>query len=180
MVQNPNQFNLAAYNQIGGAGLEFPLSVFAIPTHAIWPYVQQFNFAVQGQLPSHTILQVAYVGSLGRHLPVRTEYNQLQPLSPALNPYAPGQAITSGFLGSDCYNFQNGLGGTAATGYTGTVNGQAGDRNRCDPLGNSVRCFRRSIPPPLLRHQRNHPQLEHRPVVRTTRSRLESAGTSAI
>ncbi len=124
VVQNPNQFNLAAYNQIGGAGLEFPLSVFAIPTHAIWPYVQQFNFAVQGQLPSHTILQVAYVGSLGRHLPVRTEYNQLQPLSPALNPYAPGQAITSGFPGSDCYNFQNGLGGTAATGYTGTVNGQ--------------------------------------------------------
>ena len=69
VVQTPNQFNLTAYNQIGGAGLEFPLSLLAIPTHAIWPYVQQFNLAVQGELPSHTVLQVAYVGSLGRHLP---------------------------------------------------------------------------------------------------------------
>ncbi len=115
VVQTPNQFNLTAYNQIGGAGLQFPLSLLAIPTHAIWPYVQQFNLAAQGELPSHTILQVAYVGSLGRHLPVRTEYNQLQPLSPGLNPYARGQAIS----GDDC----NSISGTAATGYTGTVNG---------------------------------------------------------
>jgi hypothetical protein len=116
LVQTPNQYNLSAYNQIGGAGLEFPLSLLAIPTHAVWPYVQQFNLAAQGQLPSHTILQVAYVGSLGRHLPVRTEYNQLEPLSPALNPYAPGQAIS----GNDCAS----VSGTAASGYTGTVNGQ--------------------------------------------------------
>jgi len=115
IVQTPNQFNLSAYNQIGGAGLEFPLSLTAIPRHAVWPYVQQFNLAVQGELPSHTVLQVAYVGSLGRHLPIRTELNQLQPLSPSLNPYAPGQAIS----GDDC----NSIGGTAATGYTGTVNG---------------------------------------------------------
>jgi Carboxypeptidase regulatory-like domain/TonB-dependent Receptor Plug Domain len=115
VVQTPNQFNLTAYNQIGGAGLEFPLSLLAIPTHAVWPYVQQYNLAVQGELPSHTVLQVAYVGSLGRHLPVRTEYNQLQPLSPALNPYGPGQAIS----GDDCAS----ISGTAATGYTGTVSG---------------------------------------------------------
>jgi hypothetical protein len=115
VVQTPNQFNLTAYNQIGGAGLQFPLSFLGIPTHAVWPYVQQFNFAVQGELPSHTVLQVAYVGSLGRHLPVRTEYNQLQPLSPGLNPYAAGQAIS----GDDCAS----VSGTAASGYTGTVNG---------------------------------------------------------
>jgi Carboxypeptidase regulatory-like domain/TonB-dependent Receptor Plug Domain len=115
VVQTPNQFNLSAYNQIGGAGLQFPLSLLAIPTHAVWPYVQQFNLAAQGELPAHTVLQVAYVGSLGRKLPVRTEYNQLQPLSPALNPYAPGQAISS----DDCSS----ISGTAASGYTGTVNG---------------------------------------------------------
>jgi hypothetical protein len=122
VVQTPNQFNLPAYNQIGGAGLQFPLSLLAIPTHAIWPYVQQFNLAAQGELPSHIILQGAYVGSLGRHLPVRTEYNQLQPLSPALNPYAPGEAIS----GDDCAS----ISGTAAAGYTGTVNG--------NPVGGSV------------------------------------------
>ena len=98
VVQTPNQFNLSAYNQIGGAGLEFPLSLIAIPTHAVWPYVQQFNLAVQGELPGHIVAQVAYVGSLGRNLPIRTEYNQLQPLSPALNPYAPGEAISA----ADC------------------------------------------------------------------------------
>jgi len=117
VVQTPNQFNLTGYNQIGGAGLEFPLSLIAIPTHAVWPYVQQFNLAVQGELPSHTVLQVAYVGSLGRHLPVRTELNQLQPLSPSLNPYAPGQAISANDCGS--------VTGSYAGGYTGTVNGNA-------------------------------------------------------
>ena len=155
LVQTPNQFNLTAYNQIGGAGLEFPLSLLAIPTHAIWPYVQQYNLAVQGELPSHTVLQVAYVGSLGRHLPVRTEYNQLQPLSPALNPYAPGQAISA----DDCAS----ISGTAASGYTGTVNGNPVSRNRCDPPRHRLRNLRRPVSS-LLRHQRDHPQLEHRPV----------------
>ena len=102
----------------------------------------------KGELPSHTVLQVAYVGSLGRHLPVRTEYNQLQPLSPGLNPYAPGQAIS----GDDC----NSISGTAATGYTGTVNGQRSGRNGCDPPGNRLRNLRRPVTS-LLRHQRNHP-----------------------
>jgi len=116
VVQTPNQFNLAAYNQIGGAGLEFPLSLVAIPTHATWPYVQQYNLAVQGELPSHIVAQVAYVGSLGRHLPIRTELNQLQPLLPPQNPYGPGQAISA----ADCSS----ISGTAASGYTGTANGQ--------------------------------------------------------
>ena len=153
---NPKSIQSApAYNQIGGAGLQFPLSLLAIPTHAVWPYVQQYNLAVQGELPSHTVLQVAYVGSLGRHLPVRTEYNQLQPLSPGLNPYAPGQAIS----GDDCGS----VSGTAATGYTGTVNGNAGKRNRRHPPRHRLRHLRRPVPP-VLRHQRNHAQLEHRPV----------------
>jgi trimeric autotransporter adhesin len=32
------------------------------------PYIQQFNFAVQRQLPSSTIVQIAYVGTTGTHL----------------------------------------------------------------------------------------------------------------
>jgi hypothetical protein len=116
VVQTPNQFNVASYAAVGGGGLEFPLSVFSIPTHATWPYVQQYNLAAQGELPSHVVLQVAYVGSLGRKLPDRIAVNQLQPLSPSLNPYGPGQAIS----GNDCSSIT----GTAAGGYTGTVNGQ--------------------------------------------------------
>ncbi|WP_260736495.1 TonB-dependent receptor [Tunturiibacter lichenicola] len=106
VVQTPNKYNFVGYNNAGGSGLQFPLQVFAIPTHAVWPYVQQFNLAVQGELPSHTVLQLAYVGSLGRHLPTWSDLNQLTPLPASENPYGPGQAISN----NDC--------------STGTVNGQ--------------------------------------------------------
>jgi len=106
VVQTPNKYNFIGYNNAGGAGLQFPLSVFAIPTHAVWPYVQQYNLAIQGELPSHTVLQVAYVGSVGRHLPTWSDLNQLTPLPAAENPYGPGQAISA----NDC--------------SSGTVNGQ--------------------------------------------------------
>jgi Carboxypeptidase regulatory-like domain/TonB-dependent Receptor Plug Domain len=106
VVQTPNKYNFVGYNNAGGAGLQFPLQVFAIPTHAVWPYVQQFNLAIQGELPSHVVLQLAYVGSLGRHLPTWSDLNQLTPLPASENPYGPGQAISN----NDC--------------STGTVNGQ--------------------------------------------------------
>jgi hypothetical protein len=107
VVQTPNRYNFTGYNVSGGTPLQFPLQVFAIPTHAVWPYVQQFNLAVQGELPSHTVLQLAYVGSLGRHLPTWYDLNQLRPLSASENPYGPGQSISA----DDC--------------NTNTVNGQA-------------------------------------------------------
>jgi hypothetical protein len=107
VVQTPNKYNFIGYDQAGGNGLQFPLSMIAIPTHATWPYVQQFNLAVQGELPSHTVLQAAYVGSLGRHMPIRHELNQLAPLSVAENPYKASQTISS----DDC--------------DSGTVNGNA-------------------------------------------------------
>ena len=106
VVQTPSKYNFTGYDTVGGSGLQFPLAVFAIPTHAVWPYVQQYNLAVQGELPSHTVLQVAYVGSLGRHLPNWYDLNQLAPLAASDNPYGPGQAISQ----DDCTN--------------GTVNGQ--------------------------------------------------------
>ncbi len=95
VVQTPNKYNYIGYQNSGGAGLEFPLSVIAIPGHAVWPYVQQYNLSVQGELPSHVIMQVSYVGSLGVHLPLRHELNQLAPLSSNENPYQPGQPISA-------------------------------------------------------------------------------------
>ena len=95
VVQTPNKYNYIGYDNSGGAGLAFPLSVIAIPTHAVWPYVQQYNLSVQGELPSHVVMQVSYVGSLGVHLPVRHELNQLTPLSRSQNPYQPGQTISA-------------------------------------------------------------------------------------
>jgi hypothetical protein len=104
VVQTPNKYNFVGYDQVGGEGVQFPLSLIAIPTHAIWPYVQQFNLALQGELPSHVVAQVAYVGSLGRHLPIRHELNQLDPLPFTQNPYKPGQMISD----ADCTPLDDG------------------------------------------------------------------------
>jgi hypothetical protein len=138
VVQTPNKYNYIGYQNSGGAGLQFPLSLIAIPTHAIWPYVQQYNLSVQGELPSHVIMQVSYVGSRGVHLPIRHELNQLTPLSPSENPYQPGQPISS----VDC----NSVTLDANNVPQGTVNGQPVNSDVATRLyiacGNSAAPFR--------------------------------------
>ena len=98
VVQNPNKYNYIGYQNSGGAGLQFPLGLIAIPTKAVWPYVQQYNLSVQGALPSHIVMQASFVGSRGIHLPVRHEGNQLTPLSASENPYQKGQSPSA----ADC------------------------------------------------------------------------------
>jgi Carboxypeptidase regulatory-like domain/TonB-dependent Receptor Plug Domain len=115
VVQNPNKYNYIGYQNSGGAGVQFPLGLIAIPTHATWPYVQQYNLSVQGQLPSHVVMQASYVGSRGVHLPIRHELNQLTPLSSQENPYQPGQSISA----ADCSTVALGANNVP----TATVNG---------------------------------------------------------
>ena len=133
VVQTPNKYNFIGYNNAGGSAVQFPLSVIAIPTHAVWPYIQQFDLAVQAELPSHVVAQVSYVGSVGRHLPVRHEINQLLPVALGANPYGPGQVITQ----DDCNN---------ATGAAPTANGQAVTQDTANHIqiacGNSAVPFR--------------------------------------
>jgi hypothetical protein len=138
VVQTPNKYNYIGYQNSGGAGLSFPLSVIAIPTHAVWPYVQQYNLSVQGELPSHVVMQVSYVGSLGVHLPVRHELNQLTPLPSSENPYQPGQPISA----NDCSSLSLGANNVPQ----GTVNGQPVNSDVATRLyvacGNSADPFR--------------------------------------
>jgi Carboxypeptidase regulatory-like domain/TonB-dependent Receptor Plug Domain len=89
-----------------GAGA-YPLNVTAIPTHAVWPYVQQWSFSVQHQLSSSTVATVAYVGSKGTHLTTDLQVNQLTP-NQGNNPFLPGQPITT----QDCKSFES------TTGFT--------------------------------------------------------------
>ena len=107
LVVNSTQYNIAGYTSVGGGGVIFPLGVTSIPTQAIWPYVQQWNVNIQRELATGTVMTVAYVGSKGTHLSLQRDINQLYPISPSQNPYAPGQAMTT----ADCNN--------------GTVNGVA-------------------------------------------------------
>ncbi len=110
-----------AYPCIGGIGTNctsgtgaYPIDVTSIPRKAIWPYVQQWSFGVQRELPRSWVLGLAYVGSKGTHLTAVLQPNSFspvtsQPSSGILlngNPYGPHQPIVNNQqLGiNDCVN----------------------------------------------------------------------------
>ncbi len=72
--------NINGYAGTGTVGAQFPLSVNAIPTKAIWPYIQQWHLDVQREVVRNTVATVSYVGSKGTQA---QPANQLQPDSRA-------------------------------------------------------------------------------------------------
>jgi len=102
MTQN---FVPVGYECIGGVGgaancgnlvnnVAYPLNVTSIPTSTIWPYVQQWSFSMQRQLPGNMVASAAYVGSKGTHLVADLQLNQLAPVPAADNPFKLGDLIT--------------------------------------------------------------------------------------
>ena len=77
----------------GQPAQQLPLSVNAVPTKAVWPYMQQWHFDVQQEVLRNTVATVSYVGSKGTHLNRQTNLNQLHPLPLSQNPYKPGEPI---------------------------------------------------------------------------------------
>jgi hypothetical protein len=59
-----------------------PASIESIGTNVQWPYIYQFNFAVERQLPGRLSLTTAYVGTLSHDLPTMIDDNYA--------PYVPG------------------------------------------------------------------------------------------
>jgi hypothetical protein len=94
LVQEPTQYNIVGYTNVGGGGLLFPLSTISIPDRVQWPYVQQWHLDVQRELMKNTVATLAYVGAKGTHLTLQHELNALHPIPPAQNPYVPGEPIT--------------------------------------------------------------------------------------
>ena len=72
----------------------YPLNVTAIPTKAVWPYVQQWSLSIQREISKSTVATIAYVGSKGTHLTTDLQVNQLAPVPTGKNPFLPGQPIT--------------------------------------------------------------------------------------
>lgn len=63
-----------AFINVQGNGNSAPLSNYKAP------YVQQWNFDIQYQLPSNTLFDIAYAGSKGTHLPMHSQdLDQLPP-----------------------------------------------------------------------------------------------------
>lgn len=78
----------------------YPLNVTSIPNKAIYSYVQQWSLSLEHQVGRNLVGQLAYVGSKGTHLTAVRDLNQLSPLGDGLNPFGPGQPITSGICSS--------------------------------------------------------------------------------
>ena len=98
-------------------GATFPLNVTSIPTHAVYSYTQQWSLSIQQEVQKNVVGQIAYVGTKGTHLTAVRDLNQLQPLSPSLNPFIAGQPITASVCaGGALYNY------FPTTGINGGIN----------------------------------------------------------
>jgi len=113
----------------------YPANVTAIPTKALWPYVQQWSMSVQRDLPWSSVATFAYVGSKGTHLTDQLQINQLPPVPASKNPFSPGEPFlpsinppgNGGVVTGDCANYT----GTSFTLTNGAVvnQGQPGYNN---------------------------------------------------
>ena len=138
LLQTQTQSNIRGYDSVGGgaAAPSFPFSFYSIPKAIIWPRMQQWHFDIQHELPGHTVVTVAYVGSKGTFLGRQLDLNQLYPTPAADNPYAPGQQISA----ADCASLTNvGLptvagvvNGAPVTGQV-AINLQTACQNTADP-----------------------------------------------
>ena len=101
LVQNGSVNNIIGYPLVGSGaqGAPSPFSATSIPGQAQWPYMQQWNFGVQHELPRHVVIGVAYVGSKGTNLTQIYDLNQLHPTPASQNPYL---AAHLQITGADC------------------------------------------------------------------------------
>jgi hypothetical protein len=85
----------------------FPINVTSIPIHTKYSYSQQWSLSVQRDLARGFVGTVAYVGSKGTDLTFERQLNQLQPISPSLNPFGLHEPIllsVPGGSSGDCQN----------------------------------------------------------------------------
>ncbi len=118
-----SQNNVNGYTLIGvglGPSAQLPLSVNAIPTKAVWPYMQQWHLDVQHEIIRNTVATVSYVGSKGTHLNRQSNLNQLAPVPDSLNPYGPHEFIdtdpTSSTFNTNCNTDPIQVDGVSVTG----------------------------------------------------------------
>jgi hypothetical protein len=62
----------------GFSGLPLPIPITGQSLLSQVPGVYQWNFSVQHQFPQDTLVELAYVGTRGRHMVVNSDLNQLQ------------------------------------------------------------------------------------------------------
>jgi hypothetical protein len=76
---SPSGFNLMGYSSIVANGPLGPTNYTSWPYSQAWPSVQQFSLTAEHQFPSNTLVSLAYVGALGRHLARAQVFNEINP-----------------------------------------------------------------------------------------------------
>ncbi|HUK15107.1 MAG TPA: TonB-dependent receptor [Bryobacteraceae bacterium] len=66
----------AAFNPVNS-------NVVYTPPDSKWPYIQNWFFSVQRQLPKDTVFELAYNGNHSLRLPIIADYNQAAPYNPS-------------------------------------------------------------------------------------------------
>ena len=85
MSQNPpfsssaSIFNTHLSSFSTGTGATFPPGLTAEDINSLYPMVQQWSFTVEREIPSNTVLSIAYVGNRASHLDQSFNINQPQP-----------------------------------------------------------------------------------------------------
>jgi hypothetical protein len=109
----------------GSAGPVPPYGAFGVSQDFRTPYVQNFNLNVQRQVTSKTLVQMGYVGSLGRKLAVLEDINQpvngVRPFATAFPNLATINTINS-VANSEYNSFQMQVRQSFTKGFSGTFN----------------------------------------------------------
>jgi hypothetical protein len=93
-----------------GLYTELGLATFD-PSYSV-PYSQNFNLNIQRSLPSNIVLQIGYVGSVGRRL---ASWYDGDAITPAGHAACLAGAVPPGFPNAPAYNCNNGLAGSIHT-----------------------------------------------------------------
>ncbi|HUI44228.1 MAG TPA: carboxypeptidase-like regulatory domain-containing protein [Terriglobia bacterium] len=74
-------FNVSGYGALvpGALLIPAPPGFTGTPYSEAWPSVQQYNLSVEHEFTGNTLVSVAYVGALGRHLARAQDINQVDP-----------------------------------------------------------------------------------------------------
>ncbi|HEY6768323.1 MAG TPA: carboxypeptidase regulatory-like domain-containing protein [Candidatus Sulfotelmatobacter sp.] len=102
IAQTPQIYYGQLSNFLSSSGLLFPSNVYGPDTTAHLPLVMNYSLAVQQQVGFDTILDIAYAGSEGRHLPWFVDQNSIPLgadfLAANQNPTKPGSPLPSSFF----------------------------------------------------------------------------------
>ena len=101
-----------------GRNAAYPLNVTAIPTKAVWAYIQQWSFSVERELTRNTLATFAYVGSKGTHLTTERQLNQLQPIASSNNPFPAGRPLIRSGYNPSAVSYMAGDCSVAGSGFS--------------------------------------------------------------